>query len=584
MVAQEELANEVAEFRKTFISEISGVLENVEECLLSLMENTKQGDQIDAIFRYFHTIKGSGASVGLTDISRFVHKAEDCLQIFRSKPELLTLDHISLLFLILDSLKERLHTALSHDEDPNWNTLSIRNQLDLIGQLAAKPKIESSKISGFGIFDEDDQTVEKGSEGLENIENEPFEGQAVQKSEASSHVSSQKSGPISVFKVSSEKIDHVLESLGELVVIKNQLLQSIEDLPSMNDRIGFLVGQLDKGVREIHEKTLSMRLVPLTQTFRKLQRSILETARALGKEVEIEVEGNDTEIDRIVAEEIADPLMHICRNSVDHGIETMEERKNLGKPGKGLISFHACQDGNYIVIEVSDNGAGIDQQLVLDSALSKGLITEKQARTFRTEQVYDLLLAPGFSTKKVITDVSGRGVGMDVVKSNIQKLNGTITISSELGKGTSVILKLPLSTSITEGIHVEISRQQYIIPIHNIQSFGEFNESDLIVDGSTEFAHFQNHHHQLIRLAPLLGHTHPSTGRILILAEARNRRFLINVDRVIGKIQVVLKPVDSKVENQELYHGAAVMGDGRVAIVLDLGSIQDNVNAREYAA
>jgi len=319
-------------------------------------------------------------------------------------------------------------------------------------------------------------------------------------------------------------------------------------------------------------QVLKMRMLPVEKVFKKFPRIVRNLARDLGKEVDLQIIGEETELDRSVVDEIGDPLIHLIRNALDHGLETPDERLAAGKSRNGTVVLAAAHEGNQIVISIKDNGRGIDPDRVSRKALEKGLITEEQLATMGSREVLDLLFLPGFSTKEQATDLSGRGVGMDVVRTNIRKLNGIIEIKNDLGHGSEFILKLPLTLAIIQSLLVEVEREVYSIPLASVIETMRVNQDEFHLIGGQEVLKLRDSVLPLLRLQRVFSCAETGADRrtcyVVIVGVAEKRVGLV-VTRLLGQQEVAIKSLGKFLANLPGIGGSTIMGDGRVALIVD---------------
>lgn len=394
----------------------------------------------------------------------------------------------------------------------------------------------------------------------------------------------------STIKVDTMRVDSVLDAVGELVVLKNQLVHDEYIKSGSNVRLEAIVDQLDKAVRELYEKTLSIRMNPLKSLFIKIQRIVRDVSIALSKPVDLQLIGEETEVERTVFELLNDPLVHIVRNSMDHGIEKPEIRKERGKPATAKVTVSAKQSGGNVIIDIIDDGGGINRDKVLKKAIEKGLVPQNvDPNSIPDEQVFQFIFAPGFSTADKVTDLSGRGVGLDVVKSNLEKINGKININSKQGVGTTFRLTIPLSTAITDGILISLDGARYILPIHSIreivravpEDYTEISQVGKVVKIREQLLPVINVSSTLGQLnwegvtkdGSVVNRNENSLSArrgesMLLILESMMSQMAFPVDDVIGQAQVVIKPISTGQTAPEV-SGAAILGDGRTVLVLD---------------
>lgn len=377
-------------------------------------------------------------------------------------------------------------------------------------------------------------------------------------------------------KIDTERIDAVLGVVGELVVLKSQLMNETQAYTS-NLKLNAIVSLIEKSIRDLQDKALGMRMTPLKSLFIKTQRIARDLSVKLGKPVEFEMSGEETEIDRTMVELLGDPLMHLVRNALDHGIERPEQRAAAGKIGKGVIRLSAQQAGSRVIVKISDDGAGINEEKIIRKAMEKNLVPSTQdPHRLEPQQIYQLIFAPGFSTAEVVSDVSGRGVGMDVVKSNIDKLKGTIHIESQKGLGTTFIISVPLTTSITEGMQIQCAGQRYVLPLDGIRELIDFNGAAITINNTDR--EIFNARGSLLPVIDLdkVFHTQASSSqtKTIIVVETNKGRIALKVEAVLGQVQVVLKAMGEFFSSAPGIAGAAILGDGKIALVLDVDSLE----------
>ncbi len=396
---------------------------------------------------------------------------------------------------------------------------------------------------------------------------------------------SKKSGSTTL-RVDSSKIDSLLNLAGELVINKARFMQIQSDLErelGKNSKIGELkdtVVQLMRITNEVQEGIMQLRMVAIDQVFSKFPRVVRDISRKLDKKIELVIEGKDTELDKSVVEEIGDPLMHLVRNSVDHGIETVSERIAAGKPETGIIKLKAYHQGSSIIIEIEDNGHGVNIDLVKKKAISKNLITEEDAFNMTDKEAVNLIFLPGFSTAAVVSDLSGRGVGMDVVKRNVERLNGVVEIVTEQGKGSVFSIKLPLTLAIISTLLTKVTRFVYAIPLVNVIEIVEVAKKDISKIATKEAIKIRNEVINILRLDEIFNLGSGNRGKekvqIVIVGVAGYRVGFV-VDELIGEQEVVIKSLDNSLIDSPGIAGASILGDGNVALIIDVSTLIDKV-------
>lgn len=371
-------------------------------------------------------------------------------------------------------------------------------------------------------------------------------------------------------RVDRDRLDKLINQIGELVIGSSMVEMEWSELhPTLESSS---LTQLGKVVRDLQEMSLSLRMVPIAATFQKMTRVVRDLSKKLGKQIRFETEGEETELDKTVVDQIGDPILHMIRNAADHGIEMPEERVAKGKPAEGRIHLRAYHQGGNIVIEISDDGKGLNRQAILRKAIERGMVAEDASLS--DSEILDLIFQPGFSTAAAVTDVSGRGVGMDVVRKNVESLQGAVSVQSEMGRGATVSIRLPLTLAILDGLLVRLGEQIYIVPLLSvIESMRPALKEIQRVAGRGEVISLRGEVIPVMRLYELF-HVHsdvtsPSDG-LLVIVEDHDRKFALLVDELLGQQQVVIKNLETNVGKVPGVAGATILGDGRVALILDI--------------
>lgn len=366
-------------------------------------------------------------------------------------------------------------------------------------------------------------------------------------------------------RIDVERLDELMNLVGELVIQRTRLAQ-IRELGNTTDELARITNELQNLVMKV-------RMVPIEQVFNRFPRMVRDLSQELNKKVRLEIYGAETELDKTVVDAMGDPLMHLLRNAIDHGIEPPAERIKLGKPEEGLVKLSAYHEGNNIYIEVEDDGAGIDVEKVRRKAIEKGIITEDSANRMTEEDLYNLLFLPGFSTSERATDVSGRGVGMDVVKKRVEELNGSVRLESKPGRGTKVIIRLPLTLAIIQSLLVKSSEEIYAIPLSNIEEIVRLNESEIETIKGREVLYSRGRVIPLYRLSQVLGLGKINSCNFAVIIRAGGKQLAIGVDELIGEEEIVIKSIDKMVNLNRNFVGATILGNGKVALILDVNTL-----------
>ena len=379
-------------------------------------------------------------------------------------------------------------------------------------------------------------------------------------------------------RVDIEKLDALMNQVSELIIAKNSLvsISTTEGGNFENQTFHEQIEYLERITTSLHESVMKVRMVPIESVVNKFPRMIRDLSRKLNKSMELYMSGEDTELDRTVVDQIGDPLQHLLRNSADHGLESAEVRKERGKPEKGAIYLNAFQEGNNVIIEVSDDGNGIDTEKVKEKAVERGVITPEQAENMSQKEVINLLFIPSFSMAKQITDISGRGVGLDVVRSNIEALGGDVEVSSTLGEGSKFTVRLPLTLAIIQALMVEIRQEKYAIALGSIQNIEDIPVKDIRYVEAKEVIHLRGMVIPLIRMDKILDieplEEDPESLTVVIVKKGDKYAGLV-VDNLIGQQEIVIKSLGKFIKNNKMISGATILGDGEVALILDVNAL-----------
>ena len=410
--------------------------------------------------------------------------------------------------------------------------------------------------------------------------------EAASRQAATAGVSANK-GETHTLRVATDKVDKLINLVGELVINQSMLNEVVQNF-SMDklSRLREAVAEMERASRELQERVMAVRMLPIKNAFGRFPRLVHDLSVACGKKVELKTSGEETELDKTVIEGIADPITHLVRNSVDHGMETPEERRAAGKPETGVVALHAFHEGGSIIIEVSDDGRGLNRERILRKAYERGLLSESDPVP-SDETLYNFIFHPGFSTAATVTDVSGRGVGMDIVRQSVQGLGGTIVLTSTPGKGTRFRVRLPLTMAILEGLSLLVGGEVYILPLTSIVESIRPKSNDVRhIAGQSEVVVVRDETLPVLRLYEVFGasprYTNPSEG-LLVIVENDGHKVALFVDELIGQSQAVIKSLETNYRKVDGIAGATIMGDGRVALILDVPGLIKQAYGASYA-
>ncbi|MEE8586324.1 MAG: chemotaxis protein CheA, partial [Acidobacteriota bacterium] len=573
-----------AELMGEFITESNEAIDAAEASLLELETSPGDIEAINTVFRAFHTIKGTSAFLGLDFITRLGHLAENLLSRIRDKEIVCRGGYADLALRSVDILKELLQgvqDALGGQDVPL--PASYRSLVALLEDPEAHGISDESSYAEPPPARLGDILVSQGKADREEVEavaaskgDAPL-GEALVKSstakvsDVAQALRSQKRGPESSLRVRTDKLDRLIDMVGELVIAHSMVAQDELMFDRTHFEMARKVTHAGKIVRELQDLCMSLRMVPMRAVFQKMARLVRDLSRKVGKQVEFSTEGEETEIDRNMVDVIGDPLVHMVRNAVDHGIEMPQDRQALGKPATGQVSLHAYHSGGNVIVELTDDGRGLDRERIAAKAVTSGLIESADGLSDR--EVFELIFAAGFSTVEEVTDVSGRGVGMDVVRRGIESLRGRVQISSTFGQGSTFTIVLPLTLAITDGMLVRTGAERFIIPTVNIfMNFRPTADSLSTLAGRGEMVLLRDELmpiYRLHRLFDIEGAVHEPTQGILVVVGDGNRRCALMVDELLGQQQVVAKSLGGSLGQIKGVSGAAILGDGKVGLILD---------------
>jgi len=580
-----ELSADDLEILSNFVSKSTENIENIEIHLVELEDDPGNKEIINDIFRPFHTIKGVSAFLELTRMNTLAHTTETFLDKARNGDFLINdvatdaiLASVDIMKMLLERTREGVNQGrMPMDDDIDIDT--ITHQLRELPEQISRG--ESGKVGGILVRDrkirKEDvlSALEKQRQNPDKPIGEIFVADhLVEAQDVTAALEKQKSLQKKAgaqVKVSTAKLDDLVDLAGQLVIAQSMLRQKALSDSDLLDRLA----RLDQIVTSIQNVVMAIRMVPIKSTFMKMIRLVRDLSRRFGKKVRLEMFGEETEIDRNVVEALYDPMVHMIRNAVDHAIEKQPGRAEAGKPAQGKISLRAFHKGGNIVIEIEDDGKGLDREKIRAKAESSGMVQSGEALT--SQQVDQLIMVPGFSTASEITDISGRGVGMDVVKQAIEKLRGEITIFSRPGKGTRFTIALPLTLAIIDGMLVRIGKEKYIIPTLAVsRSFRLDRSNGCIVKGKAEMVQDGNALIPLIpmkRYADIQNEFETTWEGLVVVLESNDEKRGLLVDELLGRDEYVINNLGYSQEHIKGISGGVILGDGTVGLILDVQGI-----------
>ena len=634
--------DDMKEIMEDFLIEAFELIEQIDHDLVELESNPEDLELLNRIFRVAHTVKGSSSFLNFDVLTELTHHMEDVLNKARKGELKITPDIMDVVLESVDMMKGLLEsirdngsdsaagidiknicvrlTQISEGEAPSAATEApaapspepVKEPEPVTPAVEAAPEVSDAELSKLS-----DSEVEAEIERLLKVRK--AEDQARRASKGIAPKSPEEIAPAAsaapapapkpapsrerdadkkvpaassssavaqeqTIRVEVKRLDHLMNLIGELVLGKNRLLKIYDDVEERYEGEKFLeelnqvVSSLSLVTTDIQLAVMKTRMLPIAKVFNKFPRMIRDLSRDLGKQIDLEISGEETELDKSIVEEIGDPLVHIIRNSCDHGIEDPETRKAMGKPEKGLVQLKAYNEGNHIVVEIVDDGKGLDADMLKSKSIEKGIITEREADAMSEKEAFGLIFRPGFSTAAKVTNVSGRGVGMDVVKTNIEKLNGIIDIESEVGKGTVMKLKIPLTLAIIQSLLVGTQEEFYAIPLASVLETVRVPIDDIYTIDGKNVLRLRDEVLSLVRLSDVFGVEKVFDGGdhtyVVIIGVAEAKLGII-VDTLVGQEEIVIKSMGDYLQNILGIAGATIRGDGRVTLIIDVGAMME---------
>jgi len=565
-----------------FAPEAQEHLATAETTLLSLEASPDDTELLNAVFRSFHTIKGAAGFLNLQDVTRVAHAVEDVLDSarrgdvrFNAAISDVTLEAIDLLKELIQTVEDSVDAGPVAPRDVTAFTAKVRG----VAAGESSPP-ESMSPASDEIPDTGEDTVVEIVSPVVAEPEAPAPAAPGQTGGNGAAAPDGKHHDQLFVRVGTEKLDQLVSMVGELVIGQTQVSQNPEIRDSGDQRLTGDIGQLDRITRDLQEVAMSMRMVPIRGTFERMARTVRDLCRKCGKQVDFQMAGEETELDKNVVEELVDPLTHMVRNAVDHGMETPQERGAAGKPETGVVKLEAYHQGGNIVIELSDDGQGLDRDKIRQKAVASGLYREEEQLT--DEQIYDVIFQPGLSTADKISDVSGRGVGMDVVRRSMEKLRGTVEVSSEKGSGSTFTTRLPLTLAIIDGMVIGVGEERYVLPLTSIvQSLRPTQEQVFTAMQEGEMVKVQGELHPVVRLYERFAVSPKNENpweSLVVLIEAEGGSCGLVVDDLLGIQQVVIKGLDDDLRNDKSLSGCTILGDGKVGLILDANGLVPSRN------
>jgi len=582
-----------------FLTECDELIEHLDQDLVVLESSPEDAELINRVFRAFHTIKGTSGFMGFTQVVSLTHKAEDLLNLVRKGERKITRRAMDIFLKVLDQLR-RMFQDIHQGVPREYELGELLGSLQELMQPAQpdKPMLGEILVAEGAITHSErrealTESVETGQKlGHVVVEKKLATPGEVRDALTKQAATGDVKEAAKTIRVNVDKLDELVNLTGELVLERNRITQLARDFiarrfseDEFERAISESSARLSFITDELQVAGLKTRMVPIEVVFRKFPRMVRDLSNNLGKEVDLVLRGEDTELDKSIIEEIADPLVHLIRNTLDHGIEAPDTRAASGKPRKGTLKLEARSEGDFIVVEVTDDGAGINPDRVARKAVEKGIVSADRVKAMSRQEILDLIFLPGFSTAEKTSDVSGRGVGMDVVRTNMKKLNGVVDLDSALGKGTTVTLKLPLTLAILPVLVVRVNEATYALPLRTVSEIIEVEPDKIHRGDAGEFLHVRDQIISLGRVRRVFNQAESpldANGRLrVVVLTIGDKKLGLVVDDFLGQEETVIKPLGTHLGHVSGVAGGTITGEGNIRLILDPAGLAEILASRE---
>jgi two-component system chemotaxis sensor kinase CheA len=536
-----------SEYVELFLAEARENLETLNNAIVGVEADPTDRAKLDAVFRVAHSVKGMAATMGYDQVAHLTHAMEDVFALLRERTGGLPREAIDMLFECMDMLSKMVDEIAEH------------------GASSTDPTLLESRLRGL-IRTEDENSVEVKAAVAEAIVADPDVAEAAAADLVGAAVRDAQSR--ATVRVEAARLDTLLHMIGELVVRRSAVEQLA--LESGDPRLSAAVGELTRASQSVQDMVMRVRMVPIDTAFARLPRLVRDLSHQLGKEIELIIEGRDTELDRTAVDALVEPLMHLVRNAIDHGIESPEKRKADGKPEKGMLRIAARHEGGEVVIAIADDGAGVDTDAVIARATERGLLDAESGAKVDASQAIELLFTPGFSTRAEVTDVSGRGVGMDAVRSAVRGFGGDVSVFSENGKGTTAELRMPLTLAILPALVVRSSGDPYALQLDRVDRTFKLDEVKMTTTTGQPVVVFDDGAMPVVDLAESFNRPSGSDdAKFMITVRSADRQLALLVDEMVGRRELVTRPVPERIRRDSPVSGGAVLASGEIAFIVD---------------
>ena len=627
--------DEMKEILTDFLAESTEMLEALDQDFVKLEADPSNTELLNEIFRCMHSMKGSAGFLGFTQLVEVAHQGESLLNKLRQGEIGVSPFIIDIILEAVDTVKLLQTDIRETGEDTHVETALIINKLTLTMDSAEDlkdavpvaapvrpqpmptPEVSSEESAApveATSVSENPSVVPEESGVSQDCSSSPVETPAAmdqppalsemlakmqevasRTAQAASKGTAKSSGgkeEDQTVRVETRRLDHVMNLVGELVLGRNRLIKlgcELEDQYEMNSivrELGVALAQLNLVTSDLQLAVMKTRMVPIRKVFSRFPRLVRDLANKTGKQVRLELTGEETEVDKSVADELSDPLVHLVRNSMDHGLEPPEERKAKGKTGEGLVRLSAFQEGNSIVIRIEDDGRGLQVEKIAQKALEKGLMTQGDLSTMNPRDIMNLIFLPGFSTADTVSDLSGRGVGMDVVRTNISRMNGNLELDSHPGQGSCITIKLPLTVAIIQALMVEVECAIFAIPLASVIEAVKVTKEDIKSVNGQAVLNLRERILPLLDLGKTFEIPNTTAGNecYVVVVAVGEKRFGLVVDRLRAQEEVVIKALGEFLANVKGVAGATITGDGKVVLILDMADLVKNMRGTTFSS
>jgi two-component system chemotaxis sensor kinase CheA len=595
---------DMKEIVESFIVETKEILEKLDVDLVEMEKRPDDNELLNCVFRHFHTIKGTSSFLGLDKLTGVTHKGEDILNKLRKGEVSLNSTIMDSLLSAYDKMKALLNSIEEYQNEDVEVDNTIKELTELIAVLengvvvvekkklakkSTKKNQKSDSVKEIKVETNSEVVLEINSESVQDVETEDVDEeqdapQVEVKAASTDKVKQDSTKKVeNSIRVDVERLDELLNIVSELVLGRNRLAQVNSEFALENEGTKFsrdlfdVTKQIDIMTNELQLVVMKTRMIKIGKVFNKFPRLVRDLSRDANKQIEIVIKGEETELDKTLIEEINDPLVHLVRNSVDHGIEKPETRVANGKNPVGTLILSAEHEGNNIIITIEDDGKGIDPEIIKAKGVEKGLISAEKAKDLSRQEILNLIFIPGFSTAEVVTNISGRGVGMDVVKTNITKLRGIINIESTVGVGTKIIIKLPLTLAIIPGMIVKVKEQPIVIPLNTVLEVLRVHRENIYSINQRPVIKMRDSVLPLVSVEEVLfGFEENDENKVwqyVVVVGIAEKRYGIKVDSLVGQKEVVIKSLGNYFGKVQGIAGSTIMGDGSVVMIVDVNEL-----------